>query len=372
MRRLRVVAAAFAASLLLAGCVGGSSSTPSAIPVATGGSGTPVTASASGRGTLTIKFPVNYVTAKKASSMKRRGAASAVRHPAYVNPGIGGENPPPVLDIYVNQNLQSNLDGEAGYDDSVYINNENDDGTQAISLPLYSSQSNDIVVVEWDSSSHDSVLAIAETVAPAFTAGTAPVITAELQMNVQNVVISASPSNAGTTIPLDGSNPTFSIGTCNAPYAEAAQDNAFYLFAADALGGYVATPGSGASSTSGYGGTVLPSISQFTSSEGGTTTVASATSSGSASPFHYVVYDSAGDSVQIEVTVPDNPAASLLGLAASAPSAFPTLGNTVGYIYDTIAPYINDAQTSVLTGAAKTSAGYYPATEILQCQIQEP
>jgi hypothetical protein len=316
MRRLRVVAAAFAASLLLAGCVGGSSSTPSAIPVATGGSGTPVTASASGRGTLTIKFPVNYVTAKKASSMKRRGAASAVRHPAYVNPGIGGENPPPVLDIYVNQNLQSNLDGEAGYDDSVYINNENDDGTQAISLPLYSSQSNDIVVVEWDSSSHDSVLAIAETVAPAFTAGTAPVITAELQMNVQNVVISASPSNAGTTIPLDGS--------------------------------------------------------KFTSSEGGTTTVASATSSGSASPFHYVVYDSAGDSVQIEVTVPDNPAASLLGLAASAPSAFPTLGNTVGYIYDTIAPYINDAQTSVLTGAAKTSAGYYPATEILQCQIQEP
>ncbi len=323
------------AATLITGCGGGGNST-SPLP----SSGSPTQGQAVGRGTLTIVFPPNFQRATRAASAKR--TAATVRKPAYVNPTTTN-----ILDIYVDGALQLNLDGVTA-NDSATISGMDPTGTQTLNIPLYSTATNDIAVVEYDAGK-ESVLALGENpTTPQFSPGTSPQISVSLLMNVQGIAIAqaSAPTNAMQLTPNNYNE--YDICPSNN-----ALNNLFFLFATDADGGFVATPGSGAATITGsYAGTVLPTIAaSFTQSQQPPLTALEPYNGG------YAVSFGGNAGITIFTVVPNNPAASVFDNASSYPSfsnvyalsslygmvnnsnSFATLNQNGDDIYANVEPY---------------------------------
>jgi hypothetical protein len=178
---------------LLVGCGGGSSAP--ALPAA------PVTSAAKavgGTGTLTIRYPTDFRYAP---------ASAAKRRPAFVDPTNGA-----FLDIYVDGRVATNLDGVTP-SDSATVNTAS--GFQTISgLPLTSTGTNDVVVIEWDAQ-HANILALGETPSTSLSAGGTATVAVTLQMNVTNFLMSSA--DLSYQVPFGGGN--FSSGaTPSVPY----------------------------------------------------------------------------------------------------------------------------------------------------------
>ena len=185
MNRLYTLLAVCATAVVaMSSCGGGGSSAPSpsgALPTP-GAKGTPAPAAANrtsvGTAQLVIKLPA-VVTAKNKTVHARNAAGQ--RSPAYVNPTPGN-----VLDIYVDGSLIPNIDNAVGGNDSMYIQNTTD-GTQSVSLPLFSTSNNDIVVVEWDGTAHNAELAVGETDSGHFAPGSPLNVGLTMLMNARSV-----------------------------------------------------------------------------------------------------------------------------------------------------------------------------------------
>lgn len=295
---LRVVALA-AASTLAAGCGGGGSN---AVPASLAAPAAPSIAQgkAVGAGTLTIVFPATFQRASKAGST--RAAASARRGPAYVNPGTGN-----LLDIYVGGLLQLNLDGVTPSDSATV--SASGGGTQTLSIPLYSTATNDIAIVEYSPAPAPNryLLAAGENASTQFAPGTAPAISVSLLMNVQGIAL-ATYANGYLATTLAATTPLY-VGCSLSP----ATYNTFYLFAVDALGGLIVP---NVTTTTGYGGSVVATLSAQTP----TVAVQPETTIRPYNGGYAISYDAAGNPVTISASVPSNPAASLFTNASTYPS----------------------------------------------------
>lgn len=305
---LRVIALA-TVSALAAGCGGGGSnaapaplSAPQSVP-----SAATVT-----QGTLTIVFPPTFQRASAAGTTR---AAATRRAPAYVNPLAGNR-----IDIYVDGTLQYNLDGVTSSDSATVAATA--DGTQTLSIPLYSTATNDIAIVEWDATK-SNVLAVGENSSTTFNPGTAPVISVSLSMNVQNIAIANTAAGTLATLLPAYSTGVKLIGCASLP----ATNNTFYLFAADALGGLVAQ---NTASTTGYGGTVVATLSSQTPS----VTVQPVTTIRPYNGGYAISYDSGAHSITIYASVPSNPAASLFNNPTTYPSFYnvSALNSLIGFV----------------------------------------
>lgn len=310
------------AGALLAGCGGGGGQTTPTVKTSAPPSspqGKPA-----GRGTLTIQFPGTFKRAAKAGKTAQK--------PAYVNPTAGN-----LLDIYVDGTLQTNLDGVTPTDSATVLGGG--DGTQTLSIPLYSTATNDIAVVEWDSGGPGGgyLLAAGENATtPSFSPGTAPIIALSMLMNVQGIAISTS-SSGSLAVQLSQSVNTFTVGCgVNPPTS-----NLFFLFATDVSGGFVVP---NAPATTGYGGSVQAVVSSSTPS----ITTPPVTSLISYNGGYGVTYDSGGNPITIYATVPNNPAAVLFNNSI----LYPSFWNGLYYLTS----YVQNA-----TSTATLNNGYFGA-----------
>lgn len=304
MNALLRLIALITVSALAAGCASGGSS---AVP---GPPATPVTQDKPvGTGTLTIVYPPTFQRASKAGTTR---TSAARRAPAYINPVAGN-----VIDVYVDGTLQPNLDGVTPSDSATVA--ASPDGTQTLSIPLYSAATNDIAIVEYDAMK-SSVLAVGETSTATFNPGTAPIISVSLAMNVQGIAIAHDPAGSTATVLPAYSTITAYYGCSSSP----ATSNAFYLFAVDALGGLIAQ---NATTTTGYGGSVAATLSTQIPS----VAVQPETTIRPYNGGYAISYDSAGDAVTIHASVPSNPAAGVFSNSATYPSftSVPALSSLV-------------------------------------------
>jgi hypothetical protein len=118
--------------------------------------------------------------------------ARSSQRPLYVNPlpapsPGGGICPGNILDIYVDGSIIPAIDGGTEAPDSLCVV-QTGDGTQSVSVPLFSNASNQIVAVEWDYADQN-VLAIGEADGGSFTAGQGLTLSLTMQMNVYNIGI---------------------------------------------------------------------------------------------------------------------------------------------------------------------------------------
>jgi hypothetical protein len=218
-------------------------------------------------------------------------SATSRRAPKYINPGCTGECNQNILDIYVDGTLLTNLDQNVGNSDSMYVNGSSPDGTQAVTVPIFSTDDNDIVVVEYDSygGSGGDIIALGETWIGQFTAGTSVNATLTMQMNAYYVGI-LDMYNQSNPATLQGQQYLGLGGTCGA----GAQQSQFGLFTADGTGTFVPVAG--------YGGTSTPSLT-YTSDVPGTTAAAHSNISG----LYFANWDAGCDGVTISATAA-NPA----------------------------------------------------------------
>lgn len=240
---------------VLAACGGGGSTTPSGqrAPALFAGTPAPPAANRTSVGTLQLTLTLPHVftgTNVQALGARRRG-------PAYINPIAQCEGCLNVLDIYVDGSLIANLDGEIGPDHSLYVQNTND-GTQNVSLPLFSTSTNDIVVVEYNSYI-SNVLAMGETQAGGFPPGTGVNATITLLMNAAYVGILDIHNQQDPEV-MSGQTYFGLEGSCGSPNQGLLSQ--FGLYAADVLGTFVPVAG--------YGGTSTP-VESSASDPGGTT-----------------------------------------------------------------------------------------------------
>jgi len=328
-RLTQLLAAVGVAAIALAACGGGGSSTPQTSGAANTGAapfsqpirnGTPapVAASRTSVGTVHLALTLPHVfTGKNAQAVrairglrpttaaKRAGAGVSRRNPAFVDPVGCGTNqscPPNVLDIFVDGTLIPSLDNCVQSPDSMCVN-ATGNGTQTnIALPLYSTQYNDIVVVEWDYN-HDFELAVGET----FVGGSAAPSPAPSGLGLSpggsvNATVTMLMNTAyvgildifGEADPEVMSSQTYAglAGGCNSGLAYQSQ---FGLFSADGLGNFVAAAG--------YGGTSTPTLGPVSPDQGSSTTVGQTGVAG----LYQVAWDSNCDGVGINATTA-NPA----------------------------------------------------------------
>jgi hypothetical protein len=256
MRIARSVSALIGCAALLAGCGGGGGSTPAAHVAAPTSTATSVpTGSPVATAKLTIKFPATFHTAKKASATTRASATSSRKTPSYVNP-----NPADYLDVYVN-----GVDETPG----LNISTANSDGSQSISLPLYSSNAQQIVAVETINGVGNypvQLLAIGETdlAANSFQPGDQTSIGLTMLMNAVGSGITSDYS-AGSDATIDTSAQTpysDTVYSCGYP----ANGSILYLFAYDAQSGFES--GQATFVANGGLGIAIPSLGGYTNQTG--------------------------------------------------------------------------------------------------------
>ena len=313
---------------LLAGC-GGGASTPAApakvVPVAspaTVASGTPIATAK-----LVLKFPATFHTAKRTLAAKRL--------PAYVNASSGNN-----LDVFVD-----------GVDAGSLPVTTGGDGTQTISLPIYSTSAHQIVAIETDASGlpNGNPLALGETdlAANSFQPGDITNIGLTMLMAVTDIGITTDPTTGNDA--LIGSSlgsPLYDNAGCPTFPAPGAP---IFFFAADAEAGFVSVAGAGvAIPTVGNSANVGPlppvRLTFGTGLNGGVT----------------VVYGSATGEVAINASVA-NPAYTIVNnVFFQGGSAYPgiyalyqnsTLSNQLSTIY------YNGGQTITRTVYAEASTG---------------
>jgi hypothetical protein len=293
MRGRSVLACTFAlAGVALAACGGGGTS-PVTTPRASATAAATLAPSAANRtaiGTskLVLVFP-KTVTGKSGKAL-RAVPAAANRSPQYINP-----SPAPssqiyagnVLDIYVDGTLVPNIDGsEPTMQHSLVLVSPATDGTQTVTLPIYSTNHDSVVVVERDYNGSAS-LAIGDAEASGqISPGGSVNLTLTMQMNAVSIGLVQFPGLNGAAL-LDGSN--YLGYTC----PNVGQQ--FGLFTADAEG--VLVP------VSGYGGTGNAPVATFAHPGGGTTKVASSVIGG----LYNLVWDGGCNGVEVDATV-QNPA----------------------------------------------------------------
>jgi hypothetical protein len=229
---------------------------------------------------------------KPSAALLSKIASTTRRSPKYVDP-IGcqyGSCPPNLIDIYVDGVLVPNLDGCAGPLDSICVNSMND-GTQNLSIPLYSTNSNDIVVEEFDPCGSDcgDLLAMGNTFVGSFQPGTAVNASVTMQMNTAYVGILDVYNQQDPEV-MTGQTYYGLSGTCG----ESPQKTQFGLYTADSLGDFVPVAG--------YGGTSTPTETA-TSDNGGTTLTPQTTIPG----LWFVSWDGNCDGVAVNATA-TNPA----------------------------------------------------------------
>jgi hypothetical protein len=132
-----------------------------------------------GSGKLTLSLPKVVTAMRNGKAVAVRASVrGTARAPMFIDPSPNpspGTGPCPnsnnLLDIYVNGQLVSNLDGLAGSNDSICVQ-ATTDSTQTLAIPLYSTQSSQIVSIEFDAT-HSDILSIGETDYGTFSAGSA-------------------------------------------------------------------------------------------------------------------------------------------------------------------------------------------------------
>ena len=345
MNRLHQLLAALGiAAIALAACGGGGGTTPK-LPSTGNAQGQPPAGfvrhsvtmpAASARtsyGTATVQLVLPHVYTGRnglavraahgsqiASAARRAGATTTRRSPAFVDPYgcSGGSCYYAMLDVFVDGTLITDLDssGCANSWDSLCVQ-PGSDGTLSVTLPLFSSQTNDVVVAEFDSCGNecDNLLALGETWVGSFTPGTAnnpPPLT--MQMNAASVGILDMYNQADAEI-MNGQTYYGLSGTCNAsPFP---QTQEFGLFSADGNGEFVPTAG--------YGGTSIPTLTY--SAVAGTT----ATPQTSFPGIFYVNWDGPCDGVAVTGTAP-NPAYAIYASTTNYYGPVDSYGdNTDGY-----------------------------------------
>ena len=211
MKRALTVVAIIA---VVTACSSGGGSGTSSIPAKVAATAAP---QAIGSTSLTIKFPAKFVRAKAAAVN-----AKAKKRPQYVNPVSGN-----YLDVYVNQQLVL-IPGSGLSYDTAAISNTNGDGTQTVTIPLYSGAQQDILVTERDTDATQyggDLLAIGQT-SYTIEAGTQNFPEVSMNMNVASFGYSTDGSTA-TQISYEG-DVNFACGPPSG--------NLFYLLALDPQG----------------------------------------------------------------------------------------------------------------------------------------
>ena len=250
------IASLAATAMLMAGCGGGGGSALTS-PVAShpaAAKATPPPAAANrtpvGTASITINYP-HVLHAKSAQALVARSAkAKATARPQFVDPTSGN-----LIDVYVDGTFEPNLDGMAGSNDSLIVQTTTT-GQQTLVAPVYSTNLNDIVMIEY-ASDGSTVLALGETNVGSFTAGSQINVSITLQMNVTGVGVVDIPNQ---------SNPQLMSSTAgSSSYTECFSPQLYGFYPADALGMLL--------TSSGVGGVSAPAISG-TSENGGTTTLA--------------------------------------------------------------------------------------------------
>lgn len=262
MARLQASAFVITSALILAGCGGGGGSTPSAtVPNSTPAqSGTNKTAIGTAKLTLALPKVIRATRNGKSVAVraipkgtKRSLPSGTARSPRFVdpspNPGSGpcggsGDN---YIDIYVvsygSATLLTDLDNQGETNDSVCVG-PTGDSTQTVNIPIYSSNQNQIVAVEWDATGA-YVLAVGETDFGSFYSGSTYSLSLTMDMNAAYVGI----TDLGFTDPS-------LVELYDSPYegvgAACPGNSQVAFYDADQLGDFVPIGG--------YGGTTTPSI----------------------------------------------------------------------------------------------------------------
>jgi hypothetical protein len=284
-----LAAAALASATLLAACAGGGRAAPAPRPVASGAATAPPASNVRvpvGSGRLTLKLP----PALRAGSTIVRAASSTPRAPRYVNPLPNTIDPKQnlynTLDIYVDNTLVANLDGNFPNNDHTMFVVNTADATQTLSVPLYSASNNDVVAIEWDWT-ENYVLGIGETqLAGQVSPGSTQDFTLTMLMQAYYTGIVDLPNLSTPALIGDAA---YYLGVCGGPLTS----SAFGLYPADAEQGFVPIAG--------YGGTSISQITAVIPLSGTTKIVQSAAGS------YYVSWDAGCDGVRVEITSP-NPA----------------------------------------------------------------
>jgi hypothetical protein len=258
MRTVRSISALIGCAALLASCGGGGSTPAVHSAAATSTATSAPTGTPYATAHLTIKFPATFHTAKKASAKTSVGATAATsarRAPAYVNPNTNDH-----IDIYVN-----GVDETTG----LAISNVNSDGTQDISLPIYSSTSQQIVAVETINGTSNypvQVLAIGEADLPigSFQPGDQTNVGLTMLMNAVGAGITSDySSGSDATIDTSAQTPySDNVYACGAP----ANGSDLYLFAYDVQSGF--ETGQGTFVAAGGLGIAVPNLGGYTNQSG--------------------------------------------------------------------------------------------------------
>jgi hypothetical protein len=276
------------AAALIVGCGGGGGgtatpSTPQTNGTTSQGSGagkTPL-----GHASITVKYTQALGHAKLAASAKapttvqratsQKGAAPkttvAVQRPAYLNGAT--TNYLDIWEVNPGSNQVTKVLDSSGSGGNV---NPAGDGTQSFTIALYSSDTNDIVAIEYDGDPSGSphLLAIGETdyggfspgsggfgsggVAPTPQAGNYPQVALTMLMYVTYVGVMSDPNNANgdATDTFAGGSMSYtnnSASCCSNPVP-------YFLFAADAAQNFVTAQSGATSPTTGIGGVAAPTI----------------------------------------------------------------------------------------------------------------
>jgi hypothetical protein len=241
---MRHVLPALISAALLAGCGGGGSAVNTAGPMpAQAANGTSSNRTPIATATLTLKFSPNFHTAKTA--INRKTGSGAARKPAYVNSNsnyldiwvISGGTPVHVVNTF---SSPPNVTGSA-------------DGSQTLSIPLFSAAASQIVAFEADQpdGTPGNLLAVGEADIAAIAPGSAPQIALTMSMNARNLGVMSDPDDANGDATVSSTYNTFN-GTCVSPISSPR-----YFFAADAENGFI--------DLAGAGGTSLPTVTTWTS-----------------------------------------------------------------------------------------------------------
>lgn len=321
---------ALATVALLAACSGGGTTpaSPPAVPVTASAKPTAPPASSArtsvGTARITLKLP-QALRAKGAAVHARNAAAVAKRMPKFVDPGDGTVNSGDVLDIYVDNTLIANMDGNfPNNDHSIVVTNPNGDGTLAETLPLYSTNNNTIVAVEWNNSGAVYIMAIGETNQGAITAGSTTNVSLTMQMQAYYVGIVDLPNFNDPEILLGQNYYASASGTPNNANGDGqwactnpAAANAFGLYTADAGLTFVPIGGYGGTSSPVVTSSPIPGQSHLATSPLGT---------------YFAAFDAGCTNISVNVSAP-NPANAIYTDVANGYPLFVTGGSHVDYRY---------------------------------------
>jgi len=264
--QLARLATASVIASLLAACGGGGGGGSAPAPAAAVPTAAPSSSSAKATASITFTYPANFHVATNATA-----ASTARTKPAYVNPSSSD-----FIIVYANGVYATPSSGIAL---SSITPNANGSQTLTVSVP----SGDDFIEVQ-EVDANDDILAYGNTYF-SFNAGQLNQLSVTMLMNATNIVLTSNLQGTDATL----LNPDSTVSFC---YPASA--TVLFVAAADASGGFVlpGTPtGDGQSQDTGYPGVPTPSLVNFYSANGGTSTLP-------ASSVGYVpTFDSAQDPI---------------------------------------------------------------------------